>query len=98
MKHGAAFVSGKDWEWTSTQVPADDAGVIETMKATARQVAAIYGVPPEMIGGETGSSLTSSTVEQNLLNFATLTLRPPGWRRGCRRCCRAVSGSGATST
>jgi len=76
MSHGDVFVTGKDWEWTSVQLPADDIRFIEMIRASATQIASIYGVPPEMIGGETASSLTYSTVEQNMLNFSTLTLRP----------------------
>jgi HK97 family phage portal protein len=76
MSHGDVFVTGKDWEWTSVQMPADDIRFIEMLRASATQIASIYGVPPEMIGGETASSLTYSTVEQNMLNFSTLTLRP----------------------
>ena len=76
MSHGDVFVTGKDWEWTSVQLPADDVRFIEMIRASATQIASIYGVPPELIGGETASSLTYSTVEMNMLNFATLTLRP----------------------
>jgi HK97 family phage portal protein len=76
MSHGDVFVTGKDWEWTSVQLPADDIRFIEMIRASATQIASIYGVPPEMIGGETASSLTYATVEQNMLNFSTLTLRP----------------------
>jgi HK97 family phage portal protein len=71
-----ALVTGNDWDLKTIGVPADEARFIETLKLTATQVATIYGIPPEMIGGETGSSMIYATVEQNLLNFATLTMRP----------------------
>ena len=70
------LVTGTDWEFNPIGVPADEARFVETLKLTATQVAGIYGVPAEMIGGETGSSLTYSTVEQNLIMLATFTLRP----------------------
>ena len=76
LAHGDLFVTGKDWEWTSVQLPADDVRFIEAMRASATQVAAIYGVPSEMIGGESGGSLTYNTVELNLLSLAMITLRP----------------------
>lgn len=76
LKHGDPFVTGKDWTYTTVGVPAADARWIETMKLTATQIAAIYGVAPEDIGGETGSSLTYATVEQNLLKETTRTIRP----------------------
>lgn len=76
MRTGQPFVHGKDWKINLLSMPADDAGFIASAKLNATQVASIYGIPPEMIGGETGSSLTYSTVELNTINFATFTLRP----------------------
>jgi len=76
MKNGQPFVHGKDWSINVLSMPADDAGFIASARLNATQVATIYGIPPEMIGGETGSSLTYSTVELNMINFATFTLRP----------------------
>jgi len=76
VRSGDVFVTGSDWTLTNLAISADDAAFVETSKLTATQIAAVYGVPPEMIGGETGSSLTYSTVEMNSLNFVTYTLRP----------------------
>lgn len=76
LRNGQPFVHGKDWDINILSMPADDAGFIASAKLNATQVASIYGIPPEMIGGETGSSLTYSTVELNMINFATFTLRP----------------------
>lgn len=76
LRNGQPFVHGKDWDISILSMPADDAGFIASAKLNATQVATIYGIPPEMIGGETGSSLTYSTVELNTINFATFTLRP----------------------
>ncbi len=76
LRNGQPFVHGKDWDVTILSMPADDAGFIASAKLNATQVATIYGIPPEMIGGETGSSLTYSTVELNMINFASFTLRP----------------------
>lgn len=76
MRTGKPFVHGKDWDIEILSMPALDAGFVESAKLNATQVASIYGIPPEMIGGETGSSLTYSTVELNMINFATFTLRP----------------------
>ena len=76
LRNGDPFVTGKDWTYEAVGAPAADMRFIETMKLTATQIAAIYGVPPEKIGGETGSSLTYSTVELNQINLATEVLRP----------------------
>lgn len=76
LRNGEPFVHGKDWAISVMSMPADDAGFVASAKLNATQIATIYGIPPEMIGGETGSSLTYSTVELNTINFATFTLRP----------------------
>ncbi len=73
---GTPLVLGKDWTFEAIRVSPEESQFIATMKLNATQIAAIYGVPPEMVGGETGSSMTYSTVEQNSINLATLTLRP----------------------
>jgi HK97 family phage portal protein len=73
---GDVLVTGKDWTLSPITVKADDAAFVQTARLTATQIASIYGIPPEMIGGETGTSLTYSTVELNSLNFVTYTLRP----------------------
>lgn len=73
---GDVFVHGADWELKQLGVTAADAQFLDTIKATATQVAAIYRVPPEKIGGETGSSLTYNTVELATIDFLTHSLRP----------------------
>lgn len=76
LRNGKPFVHGKDWEIEVMKMPAEDAGFVASARLNATQVATIYGIPPEMIGGESNSSLTYSTVESNLINFTTFTLRP----------------------
>lgn len=76
VRNGEPLVTGKDWKIDVLQLSADDAGFVTSARLTATQVAAIYGIPPEMIGGESANSLTYSTVELNQLNFVTNTLRP----------------------
>ena len=70
------FVSGNDWEWTALSVKPDEAQFLETIKATANQIAAIYRVDPSDIGGEAGNSLTYSTLEMNQIKFQTRALQP----------------------
>lgn len=60
------LVTGNDWSLTPLSLPPDEARFLETMRLTATQVATIYGLPPELIGGETaGGSLEYKTVEGN---------------------------------
>lgn len=70
------IVFGKDWEynWPPAVTP-NDAQLVETMRLSATQIANIYGLPPEDVGGTRGGSLTYSTVELNQLD-RTLALRP----------------------
>jgi len=76
VRNGEPLVTGKDWKIDVLKLSADDAGFVSAARLSATQVASIYGIPPEMIGGESGKSLTYSTVELNQLHFVTNTLRP----------------------
>ena len=70
------FVTGKDWTWTPLSAPDDDVRFLETIKAGATEIAAIYRVQPEEIGGDSGSSLTYSTLEMSQLNRNRRALLP----------------------
>ena len=72
---GKPFVTGNDWDLSITTIPPNQAQFIETMKLTADQIAAIYGVDPREIGGEATESLTYSTDESRSLNRAN-NIRP----------------------
>ncbi|MFD7428413.1 phage portal protein [Streptomyces sp. NPDC059818] len=76
MRSRKPLVIGSDWDFTALSVSPEESQFIESMRLNASQVAAIYGVPPERIGGDTGSSLTYSTVEMNSLDLINSTLRP----------------------
>lgn len=70
------IVYGKDWKYTPITVSPSEARFVETMRLTATQVATIYGIPPEMIGGDTGKSMTYQNVEQQSIEFVQFTLMP----------------------
>jgi HK97 family phage portal protein len=76
LRNGDPFVTGKDWNYEAVGAPAADMRFIETMKLTATQIANIYGVPPEEVGGETGSSMTYGTVELNQIKLNVTAVRP----------------------
>jgi HK97 family phage portal protein len=70
-------VYGKDWTYNPITVPPEEAQFIGTMRLTANQIAAIFGIiQPEWLGGESGSSNTYANVEQAQTQFVMLTLRP----------------------
>lgn len=68
------FVTGSDWDWASLAVSANESQFLETIKANATQIAAIYRVSPEDIGGETGRSMTYKTLEQDNTKLTVRTL------------------------
>lgn len=76
VKNHDFFVSGSEWQWKPLTIPAQDAQFLEMMKASANEIAAIYRVAPEDVGGERGSSLTYKTLEQDELRMNRRTLLP----------------------
>lgn len=69
------LVYGSDWDYNPIALPPHDAQFVETAKLTATQVAAIYDVPPERIGGEVGGPLTYSSPEQTAIHLVAFSLR-----------------------
>jgi len=70
------FVTGKDWEWSALQVSTQDALFLQAIEASATEVAAIYRVSPEDIGGKTGHSRTYQTLVMEMQKYAQRTLLP----------------------
>ena len=70
------LVTGSDWSWTPLAVAPVDAEFAAAARMSANQIAAIYHVPPEEIGGEAGGSLTYSTVELNGVKFNRRAVLP----------------------
>lgn len=76
MQTRRPLVYGNDWEYTPITIKPHEAQFVETMRLTATQIAVIYGVPPEKIGGTTGTALTYVTQEQNALDYLIFSARP----------------------
>lgn len=76
LRSGKPLVYGNDWDFEAIAVNPEEAQFLQTIKANATLIAAIFGVPPEMVGGETGGSHTYSSPEANTNQLITLTLRP----------------------
>ena len=70
------FVAGADWNYQPMAVAAHEAKFVETMRLSATEIASIYGVPPEKIGGDTGESLTYNTVEGHSIELMQWVARP----------------------
>lgn len=69
-------VLGSGMSFTPISVSSSEAQWLETSKVTATRIARIFGVPPEMIGADGGSSMTYTNVESRFLNLLTLAGRP----------------------
>lgn len=52
------IVHGSDWDYTPIAIKPHEAEFINTLRLTATDIAVIYGLPPEKLGGTTGNSLT----------------------------------------
>jgi len=76
LRQHQPLVYGRDWEYKAISIPPQEAAFVESMQLNATQVAAIYGLPPERVGGKRGDSLTYNTEQQEILSIITDTLRP----------------------
>jgi HK97 family phage portal protein len=57
-------------------IPPEESQFLETTQANIRTIARYFGVQPELIGADSGNSLTYANVEQRALDFLTFGLRP----------------------
>lgn len=72
---GEPFVTGADWDLSLLTIPPNQAQFVETLKMTANQIAAAYGIDPTEVGGQAANSLTYSTEELRQINRAA-NMRP----------------------
>lgn len=63
------LVYGRDWDYHPVTVPPNEAQFIQALQLNATQIAAVYGLPGDRIGGNRGDSLTYSNVEQSTLQI-----------------------------
>jgi HK97 family phage portal protein len=70
-------VLGRGWEVSQIQVSAEESQFLATQRYTAADCARIYGAGlPEILGYETGGSMTYANVEQRSTDLLTYTLDP----------------------
>lgn len=63
-------------KYEAIQVNPNESQFLETQKYGVAEIARIFGVPPEMIAGEAGNSMTYANVEQRGIDFLTYTVQP----------------------
>ena len=61
-KRKTAILTG-NLKWEPITIAPEESQFVESSKLNVAQVARIFGVPPEMIGGESGQSLTYANIE-----------------------------------
>jgi HK97 family phage portal protein len=70
-------VLGADWDYKPLQVNPNESQFLETNKYTNAECARIYGPGmPEMLGYETGGSMTYTNIEQRGIDLLTFTCDP----------------------
>lgn len=74
MRTGEPIVLDKNWSWEQLSLSPGDAQFLEAIKASATQIAVIFRVDPEDVGGVSGNSLKYSTVEGNQRKYNNRTL------------------------
>lgn len=73
------LVYGSDWDYKPITVPQDEATFITAMQLNATQIAAIYGVRAQRVGGTRNDGLAYSNQTEDMLDELQNTLRP--WLR-----------------
>jgi HK97 family phage portal protein len=73
--HGVpVFEDGATWVPTSS--PLRDLQFVESQQMTATQIATLFKLPPNYLGGSSGDGLTYATVEMNQTHFALHAIAP----------------------
>jgi HK97 family phage portal protein len=69
-------VLGNGAKFQAVTIPPEEAQFLETTQANVRTICRYFGVNPELVGADSGNSLTYANVEQRALDFLTFGLRP----------------------
>jgi HK97 family phage portal protein len=64
-------VLGAGVKWEQIQVSPEESQFLATQQANVAQIARFFWIPPEMVGGDGGNSMTYANVEQRSLDFLT---------------------------
>jgi HK97 family phage portal protein len=70
-----AMISG-GLKYVPIQISPEESQFLATQKYGVAAIARIFGVPPEMIAGEAGNSMTYANVEQRSIDFLTYSVQP----------------------
>lgn len=76
VKNREPAVLGAGVKYQQIQVSPEESQFLATQKFNATQIARFFGVPAEMIGADSGNSMTYSNVEQRSLDLLTYGVQP----------------------
>ncbi|HZQ33717.1 MAG TPA: phage portal protein [Mycobacterium sp.] len=65
---------GSGVKYNQISVKPNESQFLETQAANISEIARIFGVPAELVGGKVGSSMTYANVEQRSVDFLTFSL------------------------
>ena len=74
--HRKTAVLAAGLKFAPISINPDESQFLDAQKFTVAQVARVFGVPPEMIGSESGGSLTYANVESRGLDFLRYSIQP----------------------
>lgn len=69
-------VLGAGISYKQIQVTPEESQFLDSMKFNVQQIARLFGVPPEMIGADSGNSMTYASIDSRMVGLLTLTGRP----------------------
>ena len=69
-------LGGPGIKWTAMQIAPEESQFLLTQQYTVTQIARVFGVPPEMIGGQSTNSMTYANVTQRAMDFLTYCVQP----------------------
>jgi HK97 family phage portal protein len=75
-KRDPLVIAGADAKWQPISINPEESQFVESRKLGVSEIARTFGVPPEMIGGEAGNSLTYANVESQGIHFAQYSILP----------------------
>jgi HK97 family phage portal protein len=70
------ILGGPDIKWQQMSIAPEESQFLLTQQYTVTQIARIFGVPPEMIGGSSTNAMTYANVTQRAMDFLTYNVQP----------------------
>jgi HK97 family phage portal protein len=69
-------VLGGNTKFQPISIAPEESQFIDSMRLNTQQIARIFGIPPEMIGSDSGAAMTYANIESRDLSFLKYSLQP----------------------